>query len=478
MHKNIITAYIKMWWEKGVSYMSANHVHFIGIGGISMSGIAEVLLELGYSVSGSDLKDSKLLDRLRSAGANIHIGHDKENIKGADLIVISSAVPADNPELKLARANNIIIMKRAEMIAHLMKEKRGIAISGTHGKTTTTSIVATLLKESGLDPTVLVGGVLNTIGGNAYLGHGDFFVTEADESDGSFLFFDPEIVIVTNIEMDHHDYYDSNEKLLTSFNEFINNVPANGKAIICADDKYLNKFINNNDNRIISYGIQSGEFQAKDERLYPFGSEYDLYFKGEKLGDININVPGRHNILNSLAAAAMGVYLGLDFTDLKKGLNQYQGVNRRFQKKGLIGDILVVDDYAHHPTEIIATLKAALNTGYERIIAVFQPHRYSRTQHLLEEFSSSFEVVDHLIITDIYSAGEKPIPGVSAEELARLAARNSKNTVVYIPELIDVVEYLEGIVRSRDLVLTLGAGDIYRVGEMLVDKMNKHREMA
>ncbi|MFP4661155.1 MAG: UDP-N-acetylmuramate--L-alanine ligase [Halanaerobiales bacterium] len=453
-------------------------VHFIGIGGISMSGIAEILLEKGYLVTGSDLNDSHLLDTLRERGAEINIGHDESNVEGADLVVISSAIPATNPELIYARKNRIPIYKRAEIIAEFMKEQKGIAISGTHGKTTTTSMTATILLEGGQEPTILVGGELNIIKGNYYLGNGDYLVTEADESDGSFLYYHPEVVVVTNVELDHQDYYDSEEKLFNTFRQFLDKTPESGRSIVCAEDETLMELVDHEDKRVVSYGIEKGDIQARACKYYPFGSIYQLYIEGKWIGEVNLQVPGRHNILNSLAAIAIADHIDMNRQQIIKGIEKYSGVHRRFEKKGLLGDILIIDDYAHHPTEVEATLKTAKNAGYERLLAVFQPHRYTRTKHLMNSFDESFKMVDHLIVTNIYSAGEKKIPGVNAEDMAKSIAMKSDCPVDYIAELDDVVKYLSRVVRSRDLIITLGAGDVYRVGELLLDTIKKNREMA
>ncbi|MEJ6950934.1 UDP-N-acetylmuramate--L-alanine ligase [Natronospora cellulosivora (SeqCode)] len=457
--------------------MNDKKIHFIGIGGISMSGIAKILLKQGYNISGSDLNDSHHLEKLRNMGGEIYIGHKKENVPGADLVVISSAIPLSNPELKYAYKNKIPVLKRAQMIAELMKNQKGIAISGTHGKTTTTSMIASVMLEA-TDPTILIGGELDLIGGNVYLGKGDYLITEADESDGSFLYYDPEIVVVTNVEMDHHDYYQSEEQLFETFRNFINKVPNHGKAILCTEDKKLMNLIDERDKRIITYGIDSGDIQARNCKLFPFGSIYQLCINGVEEKEINLKIPGRHNILNSLAAIAVAKEAGMKIKDIKVAIEEYSGVHRRFEKKGLLGDILIVDDYAHHPTEVEATLQAAYNTGYERTIAIFQPHRYSRTKHLINAYNDSFNFVDHLIVTDIYSAGEKEIPGVSAEELAKNIAKNNKFKVDYIADLKDVVKYLRKIVRHRDLVITMGAGDVYLVGESFLKLMKKGKEMA
>lgn len=454
-------------------------VHFIGIGGISMSGIAEILIEKGYNVSGSDMNDSHLLENLRDKGAEIYIGHNSNNLKAVDLVVISSAISESNSEVKYARENNIPILKRAEMIARLMKEQKGIAISGTHGKTTTTSMAATILVEGGKDPTILIGGELDIINGNSYLGQGKYLLTEADESDGSFLYYEPELVVVTNIEMDHQDYYNSEEKLLKTFQSFLRRIPDNGKAIVCANDKKLMSLVDASDNRVITYGIGKGNIQAKDCKLFPFGSIYTLEINGQEILNINLKIPGNHNVLNSLAAIAVALNTGMNYQGVKKGLEKYSGVHRRFEKKGLLGDILVVDDYAHHPTEIEETLKVAQNTGYERVIAIFQPHRYSRTKHLMNSFDDCFKLADHLIITDLYSAGEKPIGGVSGEDLCKIVAKANNFPVDFIADKNDVIKYLSKIVKSKDLIITIGAGDVYKIGEEFIKKMKKKvREMA
>lgn len=458
-----------------------DRVHFIGIGGISMSGIASILLKKGYNISGSDIKDSHLLKELRSKGAKITIGHDVKNIEGADLAVISSAIPDTNPELIYAKKNDIPVMKRARVIAEFMKKQKGIAISGTHGKTTTTSMVATILMEGKIDPTILIGGELDSIGGNAHYGTGEYLIAEADESDGSFLYYDPEVVIVTNVEMDHKDYFKSEKNLFDHFKNFLNKIPVKGKAIVCNEDDDLMKIVATTKlekNQIITYGFDKGDYQAVDYNLFPFGSLFRLVIGGKDYGEINLQIPGKHNILNSLAAIAAGKHSGMNIDEIKKGIESYTGVRRRFEKKGLLEDILIIDDYAHHPTEIEATLKAARNTGYERIIAVFQPHRYSRTSFLLEEFSQAFDLVDHLIVTDIYSAGENPISGVKAEDLVRKIAKKKDYRVDFISGIENIVEYLKKIVKSRDLVITIGAGDVYRVGELFLKKMKKNRKNA
>ncbi len=458
--------------------MEMKKYHLIGIGGISMSGIASYLIHKGFQVSGSDIKDNHLLEKLRLQGAEINIGHRSTNIKNVDCVIISSAIKEDNKELQYALSQGIPVRERAEVIAEFMDDKKGIAVAGTHGKTTTSSMLAMILNKLEESPTIMLGGELDNIGGNLQIGEGEYFLTEADESDGSLLYFDPLLVIVTNIEFDHMNYYNSREKLLNTFKKFINNIPPNGQAILCAEDKNIQEIINRIDKNYITYGFSKGNIRASNIQILPFGSYFTVEYNGNKIGTIDLRIPGKHNILNALAAIGAAMYLGLSFTDIRNALQQYSGVKRRFEKKGLIGDILIVDDYAHHPTEIKATIKAARNTGYERIVVVFQPHRYSRTKHLMKDFSKAFDLADHLIITDIYSADEEPIEGVSAKKLFEMIAKNNNVKVDYIQDLQDIPEYLQQIIKAKDLVLTIGAGDVYKVGEILIKKMKKHREMA
>ncbi|MFW6381164.1 MAG: UDP-N-acetylmuramate--L-alanine ligase [Bacillota bacterium] len=458
--------------------MTREWIHLIGIGGISMSGIAEYLLDRGFRVSGSDLKKSEHLDRLQKLGADIYIGHSRDNLGQADRVVVSSAIPGDNPELLAARERGVQVLKRAEIIAHFMQHHYGLAVSGTHGKTTTTSMIAGLLNKDKFDPTIMVGADLSSINGNVRVGTGDYFLTEADESDGSLLYFDPMVAVITNIELDHPDYYDSRQKLKNTFREFIDKIPDSGKVIVWAEDKTIKELVDFEDSRLFSYGFNSGDLRAYRPQLLPFGSYFTVDYNGHHLGEINLQVPGEHNILNALAAVAVGMFIGLNFSEIKSSLEQFSGAARRFEKKGLINNVLIVDDYAHHPTEIKATLKAAANTGYNRLIAVFQPHRYTRTSYLMDDFARSFELVDHLIVTDIYSAGEQPIPGVTAERLVHKIAISNDLQIDYIREKEDIVYYLQKILQPRDLLITIGAGNIYQVGEMLVNNYKRQQEMA
>ncbi len=465
--------------------MAKKHIYLIGIGGVSMSGIAKSLMDKGYKVSGSDIKKSERVISLRNQGAKINVGHDKKNIEidnKPDMVVISNAIGENNEELKKAKELNIKILKRAEMIAFLMKGKKGVAISGTHGKTTTTGLVSSVLKNGQFDPSIMIGGDLPSIGGNIQLGDGEYFITEADESDGSFLYFDPYITVVTNIELDHINYYDSKEKLLKTFKKFIMNANDAGKSIVYAEDETIKEIIDLKNDKILSYGINEGDIRATGIKMLPFGSYFDIEYHERKLGEINLQIPGRYNILNSLAAIAVGLYSGMSFTDIKTGVEIFSGVKRRFEKKGLIGgDILILDDYAHHPTEIKETLKAAANTGYDRVITIFQPHRYSRTRYLFDEFCNSFANTDHLIITDVYSADEELTNDNDkflAKKMARKCAKIYNFNVDYIKDLSEIAPYLSSIINSRDLVITVGAGNVYKSGEKLIEIMKTNCEMA
>ncbi|KXS42466.1 MAG: UDP-N-acetylmuramate--alanine ligase [Candidatus Frackibacter sp. T328-2] len=445
-----------------------DRVHLIGIGGIGMSGIANLLLGLGKQVTGSDMKESDIIIDLRKEGAEIKIGHKAENVEGADVVVVSSAIPMDNPEIIEAKKQEIPILKRAEMVAKLMTRQKGIAISGTHGKTTTTAMVATILKENGLDPTILVGGKLSLINGNAKLGNGDYFVTEADESDGSLLFMEPEIGVVTNIEADHLDYYESKEEIKETFIQFLNKLPAQGRGIVCLDDKEIVDIVDEMGNDLITYGLTAqAKLFAEQIELNHLGSNSSIYYQGKKLGNLNLRVPGKHNLANALAAISIGLHIGLQFKEIASALKKFRGVGRRFEQKGKYRGAVLVDDYAHHPTEIEATLSAAQNMDFKKVIAIFQPHRYSRTKFLLEEFSQAFTDADEVIITDIYAAGEDPIPGVEAERVANLINQRNFGKAKFISDLDDVYHYLQKKLQAGELLLTLGAGDVWKVGERL-----------
>lgn len=456
-------------------YKTGQHIHFVGIGGIGMSGIAELLINLGYKVSGSDLRETDITRRLVQLGCTFRHGHRPDNAAGAHVVVISSAVKADNPEVQYARETMIPVIPRAEMLAELMRLKYGIAVAGAHGKTTTTSMVATILAHGGLDPTAVIGGKLNSLGTNAKLGQGRFLVAEADESDGSFMHLSPSIVVVTNIDAEHLDYYGNIECIKTTFLEFINKVPFFGTAILCLDDNHIPSLIPFLKKRYSTYGLSAqADFQARDIRAEGLGSSYIAYGHGEELGKVEINVPGVHNVYNSLAALACGLEVEIPFGDIQAGLRQFSGVQRRLQIKGKVNGIVIIDDYGHHPTEINATL-TALRQCWDgrRLLVVFQPHRYSRTQALFQEFTRAFYQADMLIITNIYPAGETPIPGVDAKCLHDSIRSQGHKDVHFVPEKGDLSRHLESIVRPGDVVLTLGAGNIWQVGEELLDRLSK-----
>lgn len=454
--------------EKG-GYRGFHRVHFIGIGGIGMSGIAEVLINLGYEVSGSDLKKGEITERLKGMGAKIHYGHKKENLSDADVVVVSTAVKVDNPEVVEAERRNIPVIPRAEMLAELMRMKYGVAVAGTHGKTTTTSMLATVFGVGNLDPTIVIGGKLDFIGSNARLGEGDFLVAEADESDGSFLMLTPTIAVVTNIEEEHMDHYGSLEEIKGDFTTFINSIPFYGLSVLCLDDENVQAIIPDVKRRFVTYGYSpQADFYATGVNFEGLNSTFTVNYRGEVWGDITLHMPGSHNALNALSAVAVGMEVGLDFATIQKALSGFTGVHRRFQIKGEAAGITVVDDYGHHPTEIVATLKAARNFWDGRVVAVFQPHRYTRTRDAHEGFMTAFFAADVLVMTDIYPAGEEPISGVTGEALFEDICGRGMRDAHFIKEKEDLPKRLVKMVRSGDLVITLGAGDILRAGEELL----------
>lgn len=446
-------------------------IHFVGIGGSGMSGIAEVLLNLGYRVSGSDLKSTPVTQRLISLGAQIYIGHQAENLKpDVDVVVVSSAVSADNPEVIAARQHLIAVIPRAEMLAGLMRlQKYGIAIAGTHGKTTTTSMVAMVLAEGGLDPTIVVGGRLEAIGSNARLGQGDFLVAEADESDGSFLQLSPALAVVTTIDAEHLDHYQDLDDIKDAFLQFINKVPFYGCSVLCLDQENIQSLLPKVKRRYITYGLTpQSDIVGEDITHQGWKSGFRVRFHGKLMGDVTLPLPGLHNVYNSLAAIAVGYDLGLDFEVARSALSKFKSPDRRFHLRGTFKEALVIDDYAHHPVEIRATLAAAKNGWSSRTVVVFQPHRYSRVKALLQDFATAFYNADYLIITDIYPAGEKPIPGVNAEQIAELARKHGHKQVFYIPTLGEALAQVKHIAQPHDIVLTLGAGNIWQVAEELI----------
>jgi UDP-N-acetylmuramate--alanine ligase len=415
---------------------------------------------------------SDTTSRLEKLGANVFVGHKPENIQGAQAVVVSTAIRESNPELMAAREQNMPVFHRSDILAALMKDRQGIAIAGAHGKTTTTSMIAVMMEKSEVDPTIVIGGEVDVLGSNAKLGKGKYLVAEADESDGSFLKLPAVISIVTNIENDHMDYYGTMENILHSFEKFLGNLPASGLAVLCFDNKYIRDIAANLDRRFLSYAVDSeAEYMARNIRMEGVLTIYDVYHKEQKLGTIRLNVPGRHNIANSLAAVIVGLSTGLEFAQIAEGLSYFHGAKRRFQTKARTKGIWVVDDYAHHPTEISATLSAARQTNPKRLICVFQPHRYSRTNLLKKEFGGAFTSADLLILTDVYAAGEMPIPGISGEVIKAEVEQQAKQQVTYIANKDQIARYLSEIAESGDLIITMGAGNIYLVGEELVEKL-------
>jgi len=455
------------------------HIHFIGVGGSGMSGLASILLDSGHKISGSDIVTSEITKRLADKGATIFKGHNEDNVEGADLVVISSAIPESNSEIKGARDRKITIIKRAEMLARLMDNKYGIAIAGTHGKSTTASMISLLLERSGFDPTVVVGGELNNFKNNAKLGKGNHIVVEADESDGSFLELNPQMAIVTNIEDDHLDHYKNLENILKDFRKFINNIPDNGRIILCRDCDNAKELAKHCERSYVSYGIfTEADLMAKDIELDKLNSKSKIYWQGEKIGDLYLKVAGYHNILNALAAIAVALELGISFTEIAKTLTTFQGVHRRMEIVASTDDnILVIDDYAHHPTEIKATL-SALKSSWQnrRIIAIFQPHRFSRTKLLAEKFGKAFFDADCVIIDDIYSANESPISGISGETIFGEIKKTNHRQIKYLPSKDNILSYLYEIIQPGDIIITIGAGDIWTVAQELAKRLKKTKE--
>jgi UDP-N-acetylmuramate--alanine ligase len=449
------------------------HIHFVGIGGIGMSGIAEVLCNLGFRVSGSDLKSSSVTKRLEKMGIEFDEGHRAENVGDAHVVVRSTAVRDDNPEIVEARHRSIPVIPRAEMLAELMRLKpHSVAVAGSHGKTTTTSMVATVLGRADLDPTFVVGGVVHAFGTNARLGKGDLMVVEADESDRSFLMLTPTIAVVTNIDREHMDYYRDMTDVRDSFEDFVNKVPFYGAAILCLDDPHVQAVIPRVKRRRVTYGLSAqADISAHGIRFNGgFGSSFSVWRGSEEIGEVALRVPGLHNVYNSLAAIAVGLELEVPFAEITEALGEFTGAERRFQNKGEESGVLVVDDYGHHPTEIKATLAAAkIGSSGRRMVVLFQPHRYSRTKDLMEEFARSFNNADVLFVTDIYAASEDPIDGITAESLTDAIKRYGHKRAHYIGALDGAAEILRHQVRAGDLVITLGAGPVYRAGEQLLE---------
>jgi len=450
-------------------FSSIKKIHFVGIGGIGMSGIAEILLDQGFKVSGSDKSLSEVTDRLRKLGADVYDGHKASNVKAdVDALVYSSAVSLDNPEILEAQKRKIPIIRRAEMLAEVMRLKYGIGIAGTHGKTTTTSMISLVLMEGGLDPTVIVGGKLSGLGGtNARLGHGDFIVVEADEFDRSFLSITPTIAVLTTLETDHLDCYRDLEDIKSAFVQFAGKVPFYGFVVLCLDETALQDIMPQlSKKKIITYGLNSqADVQSVDLHHKNNTTTFTVLKQNQELGTITLLIPGKHNVQNALAAITVGLELGVPFTKVKQGIEKFTGVYRRWEKKGEVNGITLYDDYAHHPTECKATLSGAKNGWRRRVVCVFQPHLYSRTRDFYEEFGKAFLLSDVLVVTDVYPAREEPIQGVTGELIAHAAKQYGHKEVHYVPDKNDVPDYLTKLVLKNDIVITMGAGDIWKYGE-------------
>jgi UDP-N-acetylmuramate--alanine ligase len=452
-------------------FAKIQRVHFVGIGGIGMSGIAEVLLTLGYSVSGSDTKPSTITERLQDLGATIFEGHKASNVEGAHVVVTSSAIRSDNPEVAEAHKRKIPVIPRAEMLAELMRLKYGIAVAGAHGKTTTTSMVASVLTAAHLDPTFVVGGKLNQAGTTARLGKGEYFVVEADESDRSFLYYAPVVAVVTTIDREHLDQYSSLEEIQSVFVEFVNRVPFYGAAILCLDEPNVQAIIPDIKRPIITYGTSTqADLFISDVTMEGLGSQFRLTYKGDDLGLFSlIHPPGIHNVRNAAAAAAVALYLNVPSDLIREGLAHFTGVGRRFDIKGVVADVTVIDDYGHHPAEIRATLEAARGCKFNRLLVLFQPHRFTRTRHLWDDFCRAFNQADILVLTDIYAASENPIPGITSEALAAAIREAGHKNVHYFRTMQDGIEFLLKNARPGDAILTIGAGNVSRAsGEFMV----------
>ena len=451
-------------------------IHFVGIGGAGMSPLAKIMVELGYEVTGSDRADSEVIQNLQKLGVKITLdGQKGENVKGADAIVVSTAIPFDNPEVLAARDLGIRKLHRSDINAALVNEYKGIAVAGAHGKTTTTSMLGVALTKAGVSPTVVVGGEMPDLGTNAILGESEYLTSEADESDGSFLKLHPHIAVVTNVEDDHMDHYGTMENIIKAFTQFIQNVDKEtGWAVLCFDNENLRNIAKTVDRKFYTYAIDhEADYMAKNIKTNGKGIAFDVVHGEELLGHVSLNIPGRHNVLNALACIVTGLTIGVEFEKLVAGLSAFHGAKRRFQTKGRAKGVWVVDDYAHHPTEIAATLKAAKELNPQRLVCVFQPHRYSRTQLLHEEFGKAFVSADRLILTDIYSAGEAPIEGINGETILNEVRKQSGQDVIYIPQREKLAGYLESESQDGDLIITMGAGDIYKTGEELVELLNK-----
>ena len=453
-------------------YYKLKHIHMIGIGGTGMNGIAEVLLNLGYKVTGSDLQENEATQRLSELGAVISIGHRANQAKNADVVVISSAIGEGNVEVRKARLEKIPVIPRAEMLAELMRLKNGIAVAGSHGKTSTTSMIAQVLETGGFDPTIIVGGRLNTVGAHAKLGGGEFIVAEADESDRSFLYLSPFIAVLTNLDEEHLDQYESVEEIKKAFIHFSNKVPFFCPVVLCLDDANLQSLIPKLERRVITYGFSAqADIFARDPGFENFTSTSTIYYKNQKLEELRLNVPGIHSIYNAMAAVSVGLDLNMPVKDIFKALESYTGIGRRFELKAEVDDIMIFEDYAHHPTEITATLEAAKKGWSRRTVAVFQPHRYSRLSYLMKDFATSFNQADVLILTDIYAAGEKPIQGVTGKVLYEEIRQFGHKCIYFESDLEKIPALVSKIAKPKDIILVMGAGSIGRSIPEIINRL-------
>jgi UDP-N-acetylmuramate--alanine ligase len=445
------------------------HVHFVGLGGIGMSGIAEVLLNLGYRCSGSDLKESEITRRLEKMGATVYTGHRPENVTDADVVVISSAVRKDNPEVVEAKLRKIPVIPRAEMLAELMRLKYAVAVAGSHGKTTTTSMVATVLAAAGLDPTAVVGGKVNVLGSNAKLGRSDLMVVEADESDGSFLKLHPSIAIVTNVDPEHMDHWGTLERLKAGFVEFCNRVPFYGLNVLCLDHPNVQALVPGIEKRVVTYGVShAADYRLADVKLSGYSTSFTAFRREEELGTFTVQMVGAHNAMNALAVIAVAEEMDIPLETVRKALAGFEGVQRRFTIRGEVGGVTVVDDYGHHPAEVRATLAGARHAFGRRLVVAFQPHRYTRTRDLMAEFALSFNDADVVFLTGIYAASEDPIPGITGQSLADAIVAHGHRDVTFVERRSDLAAALLPRLKPGDIVLTLGAGDITQVGPELL----------
>jgi UDP-N-acetylmuramate--alanine ligase len=465
-------------------FAKLQRVHFVGIGGIGMSGIAEVLLNLGYSVSGSDVKLSPVTNRLANMGAAVCTGHSPDNVAGADVVIVSSAITRDNVEVVAAHGRHIPVIQRAEMLAELMRLKYGIAIGGMHGKTTTTSMVAAVLAAGGLDPTVVVGGRVDAMGSNARLGKSQYLVAEADESDRSFLKLSPILAVVTNIDREHMDCYRDMKDVRKTFREFMDRVPFYGMVVACNDNEELRTVLPSVQRRTLTYGLRKGsDFQIASVRCGPQEnsaalSSFRVSYRGSDLGEFHLQVPGEHNVENATAAIAVGIGLDVPVERIREALAGFNGVDRRFQRIGTVNGVTVIDDYGHHPTEIRATLAAARQCGFRKIQVIFQPHRYTRTQLLLDEFATAFGDADSIIVVDIYAASEPPIPGVTAELVVSRVAEAGGRRALYASSFAEAVTLATNSAKSGDMILTLGAGNVWQLGPRLLEELQSRTAKA